>query len=146
MCTKNLIGSFKEFVEAGGTLWTHSIGAGVLVEGKFVKGVVVMTPQGRGVVLCKNLIDATGNADLAILAGADYEFIDGKEFGFQGTGLSPLTPGIDYENSIGLLWMIWICLIAVEHTSWHVLSLKITGMWLSILILEKDVTLLGIII
>ena len=35
-------------------------------------GAVVATPQGRGVVLAKVVIDATGNADVAAAAGAKY--------------------------------------------------------------------------
>ena len=37
-----------------------------------MKGVVVATPQGRGVVLANAVVDATGNSDVAVAAGADF--------------------------------------------------------------------------
>ena len=52
-----------------------------------VIGAVVATPHGRGVVLAKVVIDATGNADVAAAAGAECDYTDETEFGMQGTGL-----------------------------------------------------------
>jgi flavin-dependent dehydrogenase len=46
------------------------MGCGAYVENGRVRGAVVATPQGRGVVLAKVVIDATGNADVAAAAGA----------------------------------------------------------------------------
>ena len=39
-----------------------------------VRGVVVATPQGRGVVLASTVVDATGNADIAACAGAKTQY------------------------------------------------------------------------
>ncbi len=85
--------------EAGADLWYGSIGAGAVVENGKVKGVVVITPQGRGIVLCKTVIDATGNSDIAAAAGAQTVYMDPNEPAFQGTGLPPLNLGRQYTNT-----------------------------------------------
>jgi hypothetical protein len=64
-----------------------------------VKGVVVATPAGRGVVLAKVVIDATGNSDVAAAAGARTVYTDQSEFGMQGTGLPPRNLGASYANT-----------------------------------------------
>lgn len=78
----------KELLKAGGDLWFHVLGVGAYVEDKQVKGVVVATPQGRGIILSKVVIDSTGNADIAISAGADYMFTDSEHAALQGTGIA----------------------------------------------------------
>ncbi len=60
---------------------------------------VVATPQGRGVVLAKVVIDATGNADVAAAAGAECVYTDDSEFAMQGTGLPPRNLGATYTNT-----------------------------------------------
>jgi len=85
---------------AGATLWMGCMGCGTLVdEQRRVRGVVVATPLGRGIVLAKNVIDATGNADVAAAAGAPCEFINGNEIAVQGVGMSPRLLGASYINS-----------------------------------------------
>ena len=61
-----------------------------------VRGVVVVTPWGRGVVLAKVVVDATGNADMPP-PPAPCVNTDAGEFAMQGTGLpgrlsAPPTP------------------------------------------------------
>ncbi len=58
--------------KAGGEIWFGAMGCGAYVESGAVRGVVVATPQGRGVVLAKVVIDSTGNADIAAAAGAHH--------------------------------------------------------------------------
>ena len=53
----------QELRKAGADLWYGALGCGAFVEGNRVKGVVVATPQGRGVVLAKAVVDATGQCD-----------------------------------------------------------------------------------
>jgi len=64
----------RTIVDAGGDVWFRSFGCGALVDDAQVKGVVVVTPHGRGVVLAKTVIDGTGNSDIAAHAGAQTEF------------------------------------------------------------------------
>jgi len=89
----------KEILDAGGDIWFGAIGSGTWVENNTVKGVVVSTPFGRGVVLCKVAIDSSGSADLAIASGAKYQFVDAKSVAVQGAGLAPRFPGQVKNNT-----------------------------------------------
>ncbi len=60
----------RKLRQAGGEVWFGVLGCGAFVEDGCLKGVVVATPEGRGVVLAKVVIDSTGNADIAATAGA----------------------------------------------------------------------------
>ncbi|MHC4677568.1 MAG: FAD-dependent oxidoreductase [Planctomycetota bacterium] len=64
----------RELIRNGVDVWLCSFGCGAIVAGGAVRGVVVATPQGRGVVLAKTVIDATGNSDIAFCAGAKTQF------------------------------------------------------------------------
>lgn len=91
----------REILKEGGDIWLCSVGYGVVVEDKKIKGVVVATPYGNGVVLAKNVIDSTGSSDIAIAAGADYMFVDSSEIAMQGTGLAfrnLYTTGKEHQN------------------------------------------------
>lgn len=85
--------------KAGGDIWFGVIGIGAYVENKQVKGVVVATPFGRGVVLGNTIIDSTGSADIAIAAGAGYSYTDGYNVAVQGAGLPPKAPNDFYNNT-----------------------------------------------
>lgn len=89
----------RENRKAGTEIWFGVLGCGAWVEGDRVKGVVVATPQGRGVVLAKSVVDATGNADIAAAAGAACVFQGADELALQGVGLSPRKLGASYINS-----------------------------------------------
>jgi hypothetical protein len=95
----------QQIREAGGTIWLGALGCGAYIEGDAVKGAVVCTPEGRGVVLADVVIDATGNADVAVAAGADAMFgtIERGDIALQGTGLAPRDPDAYYTNSDCLL-------------------------------------------
>ncbi len=89
----------SELRKAGADIWFGSLGCGSLVVDGCVKGVVVATPAGRGIVLCKTAIDSTGSADIAISAGAAYKFTGSEDAALQGTGLPPRQPGANYTNT-----------------------------------------------
>ncbi|HPM24781.1 MAG TPA: FAD-dependent oxidoreductase, partial [Phycisphaerae bacterium] len=85
----------REIRKAGGDIWFGVLGCGALVEHDRVRGVVLATPEGRGVVLARCVIDATGNADVAVAAGAQAVFGgDAGDVSIQGAGLPvrPLNP------------------------------------------------------
>ena len=88
-----------QILEAGGDIWFGTLGCGALVDNNKVIGAVVVTPFGRGVVLAKNVIDATGNSDVAAAAGAKTIYTDETEFGMQGTGLPGRQLGQTYNNT-----------------------------------------------
>ncbi len=89
----------RELRKAGVDVWYGTFGAGALVENGRVTGVVVLTPQGRGVVLAKCVIDATGNADIAASAGATCRYTGADDMAMQGTGLPPKELGQRYTNT-----------------------------------------------
>jgi len=89
----------SELRRAGADIWCGTIGCGALVENGRVSGAVVATPLGRGVVLAKAVIDATGNADVAAAAGAACVYTDQSELAMQGTGLPPRQLGASYANT-----------------------------------------------
>ena len=89
----------RELRKAGADVWFGSLGCGAFVDRGRVRGVVVATPAGRGVVLAKTVIDSTGNADIAAPAGAACTYTDGSHVAVQGTGLPPREPGASYTNT-----------------------------------------------
>lgn len=89
----------RELLKAGGKLWYGVLGCGALTENKEVKGVVVSTPFGRGVILSKVLIDSTGSADIAIAAGAPFDYTGKKTIAVQGAGTGKWAPGDHYNNN-----------------------------------------------
>ena len=95
----------KEIRKAGGGIWFGALGCGAFVDGKTVKGAVVCTPEGRGVVIARVVIDATGSGDVAIAAGANYMYgtIEKGDIAIQGTGMSSRLPTASYANSDYLL-------------------------------------------
>ncbi|NQT12328.1 MAG: FAD-dependent oxidoreductase, partial [Planctomycetes bacterium] len=94
----------REIRAAGGQIWFGTLGCGALVEGNLVKGALVATPLGRGVVLADVVIDATGSGDVAVAAGAQAMYgADKNDIALQGTGL-PMRPlGKTYVNTDYLL-------------------------------------------
>ncbi len=89
----------NELLKAGADIWFGSIGCGAFVDDGRVRGAVVATQQGRGVVLANVVIDATGAADVAAAAGAPCRNTSGSEFAMQGTGLPPRQLGATYTNT-----------------------------------------------
>lgn len=89
----------RELRKAGADIWYGVLGCGAFVEGNRVKGVVVATPQGRGVVLAKAVVDSTGNAAIAAAAGAECVYTGGEHIAVQGTGLPYWELGARYTNT-----------------------------------------------
>ncbi len=78
--------------EAGVEIWYHSQAMGAVMDGNRVTGVEVATWLGRGVVLGKIIIDASGEADICAAAGAELFYVnDGdlclEEASFKNIGL-----------------------------------------------------------
>jgi hypothetical protein len=89
----------REIQKAGGSVWFGALVCGAVVDKNVVKGVIVSTPFGKGAVLAKNVIDSTGSADVAIAAGAAYEFVDASSVAVQGAGLPPVKLNDHYNNT-----------------------------------------------
>lgn len=88
----------KELRKAGGDVWFGVLGCGALIRDNKVSGIIITTPYGRGVVLCKTVIDSSGSADVAIAAGANYNYT-GKNVAVQGAGMGHWKPGDHYNNN-----------------------------------------------
>jgi FAD dependent oxidoreductase len=89
----------REIRKANGDIWFGALSVGAFVESGRVKGAVIVTPQGCGVVLGKVIIDGTGNSEIATAAGAESMFCDSKYFGIQRAGIPRREPGASYINS-----------------------------------------------
>ena len=76
----------SEIVKAGGEVWFEATATGAIVEGREVIGAVVHTRWGCRAVFAKLVIDSTGNADIAALAGAPTHEAWEDDFVFQGSG------------------------------------------------------------
>lgn len=61
--------------EAGVEMFFHSWGVDVIQDGDKVQGVVFESKQGRQAILAKQVVDATGDADLLFRAGGEYRQI-----------------------------------------------------------------------
>lgn len=89
----------REIRDSGGEVWFGVLGIGAYVQDGTVKGVVVATPAGKGIVLGHTIVDSTGSADIAIAAGAAYEYTDGLSVAVQGAGLPFKNPNDHYNNT-----------------------------------------------
>src|SRR5690606_2618830 len=89
----------REIRDSGGEVWFGVLGIGAYIDEGVVKGVVVATPAGKGVILGHTVIDSTGSADIAIAAGAAYEYTDGLSVAFQGAGMPFKNPNDHYNNT-----------------------------------------------
>ena len=90
----------RECRKAGAEIWYGTVVTGVVKEGNRLTGVIVVMPDGtRGVVSCKVAIDATGNADLAAMAGEETEFMRSDEIAVQGVGQTIRSLGMSYANN-----------------------------------------------
>ena len=89
----------RECRRAGAEIWYGAAGCGVVTKGDKVTGVVVVTPCGRGVVLAKSVIDATGDAAVVAAAGGATEYLGDGELALQGTGLATRRLGRSFNNT-----------------------------------------------
>ena len=86
--------------KGGGEVWFGSMAVGAVLEGRRLRGLVVVTPDGqRGVVLAKAVIDASGNADVAAAAGEPTEFYRPDELINQGVGMAVIRLGEGGHNN-----------------------------------------------
>lgn len=89
----------RMLTEAGASCWFGAQAAAVAVDGGRFAGVLAATAHGAGVVSAAACVDATGSADVAAAAGAPCRTTAAEHIAVQGTGLPPLDPRSDYQNS-----------------------------------------------
>jgi hypothetical protein len=89
----------RQIRDAGGDIWFGVMGCGALTNSGCVKGVLLATPQGLGVVMAHVVVDATGSGDIAIAAGADYLDSGEQDLAVQGAGLPYINLDAHYVNT-----------------------------------------------
>lgn len=89
----------REIEKFGGKIWFGTTACGALVKNQELQGVVVGTSFGKGIVLAKKVIDATGSSDMAIAAGADYTYTNQEHAAIQGSGVPGLSLKKEYYNT-----------------------------------------------
>ena len=85
-------------LEASVQLRFHTTLSDVIVEDGTVKGLVVESKSGRQAILCRRVIDASADADVAVLAGAPYESGRPEDGMNQAMSLRFNMGGIDYDK------------------------------------------------
>ncbi len=90
-----------EFAEnAGVRILFYTIVCGAIVQDGRIRGVIIQNKSGRGVILAKCVIDATGDGDVAAYAGVPYckgRESDGK---MQPCSLMFKIGGVDYSKAV----------------------------------------------
>lgn len=81
--------------ELGVEVMLHSFVSGVLLEGKRIRGIAVVGKSGTRQLRAHSFIDASGDADVAVMAGASYER-DERGKGLSATSVYRVS-GVDHE-------------------------------------------------
>ncbi|TDF93201.1 FAD-dependent oxidoreductase [Paenibacillus piri] len=87
----------SEVTRSGAKVLFHTFVDQVLAEGEQIQGIVISNKSGRSVVRAKLYIDATGDADLAALAGVPFH-IGGDEGELQPGTMCFLVSGLDKDR------------------------------------------------
>ena len=82
--------------EAGVGYYFHTWVTGVLREGEAITGMTVQNKVGRSVMRAKAFVDATGDADLAAFAGAEFEVTTTEDL--QQVSCDYIACGVDAEK------------------------------------------------
>ncbi|MFP4176112.1 MAG: FAD-dependent oxidoreductase [Candidatus Brocadiia bacterium] len=94
----------RQIAAEEGEIWTRALVCGAWVQEDRVRGVHVVTPAGGGLVEADTVVDSTGNADVAVAAGADHFYGDEpRDIAVQGAGLPVRPLESSYVNTDYLL-------------------------------------------
>ena len=85
--------AFDMIEEEGVNLWLHSWAYDVVMEGEVLKGIVIQTKGGRGVILGKTFVDTSADADIAAWCGAPNQVEDIKNI--QQVSCDHIACGVD---------------------------------------------------
>jgi len=86
--------------EAGGRVLFHTTISDTIVEGNIVGGIIIENKNGRQRIEAKILIDCTGDADVALRAGADVVEGDPDDGHNQPMSLRFALAGVDQERAM----------------------------------------------
>jgi hypothetical protein len=110
--------------KAGGDIYFSTLACGIVKSGTNIQGVVIATPMGRYAVTADVVIDASGDGDAAVAAGAQHVYVnDGdlavQEDSYLGDGE---TDPSNYVNEFGSIFSDPIDIYSM--TQYHVLNRK----------------------
>jgi ribulose 1,5-bisphosphate synthetase/thiazole synthase len=89
---------YEILTEAHAEMMLHSLVTEVIKDGNVVKGVVVEHPSGRSIVMAKVVIDCTGEGEVCVQAGAQYE-IEPKDI-LEPSTVAFTADGIDWDRAL----------------------------------------------
>ena len=92
---------FAEFLdEAGVTVYLQTYISDVIKDGNTVTGLVISERSGMSVILSKRVIDATGDGDVSVFAGADWEMGRESDSKTQPVTLMYLLSNVDERTAL----------------------------------------------
>lgn len=91
---------FNMMEEAGVRVRLHSMLVDVIKNGRDIEGVVIESKSGREIIPAKQFIDATGDGDLCVRAGADYTV------GVTAADLCATTENIGKMHPMGVMFKV----------------------------------------
>lgn len=86
--------------EAGVTVRLYTTFSDVIMDGNRVTGIITETKSGRKAILCKMLVDSTGDGDIAARAGAPFEKGREPDGGMQPMSIMFKIAGVDMDRAI----------------------------------------------
>lgn len=90
----------KMLIEAGVKLRLYTFVSDVICEDEEVKGLIVETKSGRGVIYAKTIVDCSGDGDVAAKAGAEYCLGRENDGKMQPATLMFKVAGVDYSRAV----------------------------------------------
>ncbi len=104
--------TLRLMVESGADILFHTYFCAPLKEGERVRGVIVENKSGRQAVMAKVVVDASGDADVAARAGADFWQVKGSEAPRLNDGLMYKIAGFATDTSqrgclVGNEMVVW---------------------------------------
>ncbi|MGI6182543.1 MAG: FAD-dependent oxidoreductase [Candidatus Fimadaptatus sp.] len=86
--------------QAGAEMLMYTFAAEPIMDGDVIKGVIVQNKSGRSAILAKVVIDATGDGDIAALAGAEFYMGREGDASMQPATLMFKVAGVDMERAV----------------------------------------------
>lgn len=86
--------------QAGAEMLMYTFACEPIMEGDVIKGVIIQNKTGRSAILAKVIIDATGDGDIAALAGAEYHLGREEDGSMQPATLMFKVAGVDMERAV----------------------------------------------
>ena len=97
----NQIVTWIEMLEkAGAEMLMYTFACEPIMEEDTIRGVIVQNKTGRSAILAKVVIDATGDGDVAALAGAEYYLGRESDASMQPATLMFKVAGVDMERAV----------------------------------------------